>query len=179
MDINTIVAEKRDALGKRAMVSLREQGRMPAVIYGQGGESCSVSLDYADFDRELRARHRVFKVKLDGKEEGVFLQDLQLDALTDEALHADFLRIDLNNPIPVTCELSFLGIPKGQAKGGTLVRHRRTIDLMCLPSAIPLEIEVRVGDVDLGDAIRAADLTLGEGVSLNCPENTMICNMPA
>ena len=44
----TLKAEKRDATGKGVARKLRAAGRLPAVVYGQGGEALAITLDAAD-----------------------------------------------------------------------------------------------------------------------------------
>lgn len=177
-DVSTIPTQSRTALGKRKIQSLRDEGYVPVVVYGRDGGSENLQMAMPDLERELRAHNRVFILDVGGKQQPVFLQDIQYDVLGDFPLHADLLRIDLNEPIAVYVELSFLGIPKGNARGGTLVKDTGKLAVKSMPSLIPDEIEVRVADVDLGDEILAKDLALPEGTELNCPENFRVCRMP-
>jgi large subunit ribosomal protein L25 len=177
MEVTKLPATKRAEKGKRHVVRVREAGRVPAVVYGMTEEPLHVSVDARDVERELRLRHRVFRLEVEGGEQPVYLKDLQLNALTDEPVHIDFLRIDLQKPMHVEVELTFVGIPAGASKGGVLVRDRSRVKLRSLPAAIPLEIEVKVGAVDIGDQIRAADLALPDGVELDMPGTTIVCHM--
>lgn len=177
-EVSTLPARQRTAIGKNQVARLREEGLVPVVVYGQGGESQHLALDAADLDRELRHLNRVFAIEVDGKSQPVFLQEIQYDVLGDFPLHCDLLRIDLDKPIPVFVELSFVGVPKGAARGGQIVRDLGKIACKCMPAQIPSEIEVRVQNVDLGDEVLAKDLKLPEGTELDCPENTRVCRMP-
>lgn len=177
MEVTKIPATKRTAIGTRKVAHLREEGLVPAVIYGQGGEPEHVTVQSRDIDRELRKHHRVFHLTVEGKDEPVFLQDIQLDVLTDEPVHVDFLRIDLQKPMPVEVELLFVGIPPGLAKGGVMVRDHSRLKVLSLPTTIPEEIEVKVSGLDLDGEILAKEVELPAGVTLDCPPDTVICHI--
>jgi large subunit ribosomal protein L25 len=178
MEVTKIAAMARQEIGKRAIKHVRAAGRVPAVVYGMGGEPEHVSLDVRDVERELRHRHRVFRIEVTGgAEQPVFLQDLQLDALTDEPMHMDFLRIDLDKPIATEVQLVFLGVPAGAAKGGALMRDMQRLKVKTLPAALPREIEVKVGALDLDDEIRAKDLVLPAGVELDVSAEAIVCHV--
>lgn len=180
MEVTTLKAEPRTARGSNQIARLRENGIVPAIVYGSGGESKSVSLAEVDVERELRHHHRVFRIECEGNTEGVFLQDVQFDVITDQALHLDFRRIDLDKPIRVDVELFYVGHAKGASKGGELIKDCFTVEVDSLPAAVPENIEVAVGEIDLGDTIHLKDLTLPPGVSI--PEGSgdlVVCHMPA
>ncbi|MDA0373875.1 MAG: 50S ribosomal protein L25 [Planctomycetota bacterium] len=178
MEVTKIAASVRQEIGKRAIKHVRAAGHVPAVVYGMGAEPEHVSLDVRDVERELRHRHRVFRIEVaGGAEQPVFLQDLQLDALTDEPMHIDFLRIDLDKPIQTEVQLVFLGVPTGAAKGGALMRDMQRLKIKTLPAALPREIEVKVGALDLDEEIRAKDLSLPEGVELDVSAEAIVCHV--
>jgi len=81
--------------------------------------------------------------------------------------------------MPVEVELTFLGVPAGQAKGGVFVRDTQQIRVQALPSAIPHSIEVKIADLDLGDHVFAKDLVMPEGVTLDVSGDTQICHVTA
>lgn len=177
-DVSTIPTQIRTAIGKRQLVRLRDEGLVPVVVYGQDGAPEHLSISMADLERELRAHNRVFVLQIDGKEQPVFLKDIHYDVLGDWPLHADLMRIDMDKPLSIFVELSFIGIPKGNARGGTLVKDSGKLAVNSMPALVPDEIEVKVGGVDLGDEILAKDVVLPEGTTLNCPPNQRICRMP-
>lgn len=177
MEVTKIPAAKRTELGKRKIGRLRQEGRVPAVVYGMGKQPEHLSVSGSDLERELRRHHRVFHLSVDGQDESVFLQDVQIDALSDEPLHVDFLRIDMQQPMPVEIELTFVGVPAALAAGGVLVRDMSRISINALPAAIPQEIEVKVAALDVGGEILAKDLELPEGATLGVAEDRVVCHI--
>lgn len=179
MEVTTLNAEDRKALGTKQVARLREAGRVPCVLYGDGGETVSLSLSETDVERELRKHHRVFRLVKGGKTQGVLIQDVQFDVITDRPLHIDFLRIDLDKPVQVEVEIVFVGHPVGLSKGGSLVRDRATILVESLPAAVPEDIKVGVKHMDIGDRILASEMQLPEGVTLGEGlGDEQICHLP-
>jgi len=97
--------------------------------------------------------------------------------LTDHPRHVDFKRVDLNKPIAVEIEATFIGYPVGGGKGGTLIKDHARFMVNCLPTAIPEVFEVDVTKLDLDQSILAKDLVLPEGVTLAVSGETVICHV--
>lgn len=177
MELTKIQAEPRSAVGSNQVARLRADGKVPAVIYGGGGENVPVALSGRELERHLRAHHRVFSLQLGDREETTYLQDVQYDVLTDRPMHLDFKRIDLTKPIHVTVEIVYLGHPVGLGKGGRLVKDMNDVPILCLPTAIPETIELTINDLDLGQKILAKDLPLPQGATLDVDPETLVCHL--
>ena len=178
MEISTIDVVRRTAKGRNQVARLREEGLVPAVLYGAGSDSVDLTVNEREVQRHVRQHHKVFKLAMDGKEQAIFLQAVQWDCLTDRPLHLDFVRIDLSKPLHVSIELVYLGHPIGISKGSRMVKDLTDVKVACLPEQIPDIIELRVAHLDLGDIILAKDVELPEGVTLDMPEDTPICHLP-
>ena len=177
MDISTIEVEERTATGRNQVARIRAEGKVPAVLYGAGRASRHLSVMERELERHVRQHHKVFKLALEGKEQAIYLQEIQWDCLSDEPLHVDFRRIDLKKPIELTVELNYLGHPKGISKGGRLAKDMIQLKIRCLPVKIPDAIDIQVGELDVGDKILARELTLPEGVTLAIPGDRLVSHL--
>ena len=177
MEVATIKASKRSEKGSNRVAAIRQEGRVPAVMYGGGGAVENLTLGERDLERHLRQHHRVYKVDVDGKTEPAYLQDVQWDCLTDRPLHVDLKRIDLNKPIQLNVEIVFLGHAAGLSQGGKFVRDTSEVGVSCLPAAIPEHIEVPIAHLEIGMKVVASDLKLPAGVTLDVPPDTGICHV--
>ena len=167
MEVARMKAERRSALGRNQIKKLRTEGWMPAVIYGgKGSEPVSIQISEWELDQHINKRHKVFNIEIDGKSESVWLQEVEWKATTDRPLHADFLRIDLEQPWTCKVEISLLGHPAGLSKGGTLIKDNLVIKVKALPRALPEALELDVTHLDTGGSIRTKELALPEGVEL-------------
>jgi len=178
MEISQIAVERRSAKGGNQVARLREEGKVPAVLYGGDSGSVDLTVQEREVQQHVRQHQKVFKLTMEGKEQAIFLKDVQWDCLTDRPLHVDFLRIDLSQELHVNVELMFLGHPVGISKGSRLVKDMTEIKVKCLPEKIPELVELRIGHLDLGDRVTAGDLELPDGVSLDMDGETSICHLP-
>lgn len=177
MEVAKIKATVRNEQGKRAVAHLRAEGRVPGVMYGLGSENETFSLDVLELQAHLRHHHRVYQVKLGASEQAAYLQDVQFDCLTDEPLHVDFKRIDLDKPIELVVEVKLVGHPIGLSKGGVLIRDNMEIEITAKPTAIPDNLPVKISHLEIGDKLLVNELELPPGVSLRMPLDTLVCHV--
>jgi len=167
MEVARMKAERRSALGRNQIKKLRTEGWMPAVIYGgKDREPVSIQISEWELDQHIGKRQKVFNIELDGKSESVWLQEVEWKATTDRPLHADFLRIDLDQPWTCKVEIALLGHPVGLSKGGTLIKDNLVIKVKAMPRSLPKALELDVSKLDAGDSIRTKEIALPEGVEL-------------
>lgn len=177
MKVVPMKAEPRTAKGRNQLVRLRREGWMPAVVYGEGGEPVSIAISEWELDQHVKAHHKVFALDIAGNKETALLREVAWHTLNDRPLHADFLRIDLDKPIEAQVEVTTIGYPVGLSKGGVLVKDHQTVQVRCLPTAMPDAIEVDVSKLDIDNFLRAGDLSLPEGVELVSPREMSICHV--
>ncbi len=160
-DIIKLAAEKRERTGSRYSQRARSAGMLPAVVYGHKEEPVSVAVNSKDALSSIMKGEKVFELSLDGVTQNVILKDLGYDYLGNNIIHADFARVDLNERVDVNAHLKFIGDAKGLVAEGALMMHPLTeIQLNCVVTNLPSEIEVDVADMEVGDVIHASDVKL-------------------
>lgn len=174
MEVATLSVEPRSANGTNSVRQLRDTGKIPMVLYGGKTESVSLQADYDSVKRHLAHHLRIYKLNLGGEEVPGYLKQVQWDCLTDEPLHLDFLRIAMDQPLKLEIRIITLGHPAGIAAGGRLIQDAKVLNLSCMPESVPDFIEIKIGQLDVGEKILAKDLQLPEGVSLDMPEEKVI-----
>tara|TARA_B100001989_G_C24498287_1_gene443428 strand:+ start:386 stop:1069 length:684 start_codon:yes stop_codon:yes gene_type:complete len=161
-------AAERERAGKGIARSLRREGRVPAVIYGDGKEPVKISLDSNDVNVEYN-RGYMYTTLCDlnvGKDKHIVLaRDVQLHPVTDVVEHVDFLRVNKKTKIAVMVPVQFINEDKSPSldQKGTLNVVRHDVELLCSAMAIPDVIEVNVEGKEHGDAVKISDATLPEG----------------
>ncbi len=169
-DQAVIDAAPREARGKGGARALRRGGRMPAIVYGGGGEPLCVSLDHSALERELGRRGffaRLYDLKLGDDTIRVLPRDVQLDPVSDAPLHIDFIRYVAGTTLAVSVEVRFEGQEEseGLKRGGVLNIVRHEVELLCPLELIPEHIVANVAGREIGDSIHISDIDLPEGVT--------------
>jgi large subunit ribosomal protein L25 len=177
MQVVRMKAERRTALGRNRVAQLRQQGWLPAVVYGDGKEPVSISISEWELEQHVKAHHRVFQLDIAGQAQAALLQEVTWENTSDHPVHVDFKRIDLNKPIDAEVEIALVGHPVGLGKGGTLVKDHIKVAVRCLPTAIPDALEHDISKLEIDDYLTAGQLALPAGVTLVSAATMPICHV--
>ena len=82
--------------------------------------------------------------------------------------------MDLTKEIRVHIPVEVVGKAVGMVKGGALEVYRETLEVSCLPLAIPDKVVVDITPLDLNQHIKVADITLPESVKAVYEDNFAI-----
>lgn len=178
--VGQLRATIRRSTGKGIARKLRASGQIPAVLYGKGEGSVSLTLDPLELKKALdpaKRRNTVINLTIEdeGKSEAVtaMLKDYQIDTLKQIVLHADFVRVSMDQEIVVAVPLILDGKPEGVKLGGTLHQVFRELQVTCKPDDIPTSIRADVSAMELNDTLRVRDLAL-MGAKISLPDNLTI-----
>ena len=155
---------------KENLDKLRAAGDLPAVFYGMGNETTSISISKIDFKKIWRAAGESSTVKITTPK-GVYdalIHDVQVNPVTDEPIHVDFLVIDMNKAIKVEVPLEFSGISEAVKSGlGTLVKVLHEVEVEALPKDLPHNFIIDISSlVGLDSQILVSDIPLPKGVKM-------------
>ena len=177
-----LVAQKRNAFGKGATRNLRRSGVVPGVLYGRNQDTISVQINEHTFRRFLRTNGENMLIDLNIDEHGtetVLIKELQRHPVKRNLIHADFIRISLDEPVTTQVPITLVGSATGVQEGGVLTFLHRQLSVSCLPLLIPEEIQIDISEMDIGDSIRMGDITLGEGIeNLEDPQAQIVSVVP-
>jgi large subunit ribosomal protein L25 len=182
----TIEVQSRDEeVGSGAARRLRRAGMIPAVVYGGDRDSKAITVPRRALIELLKKGGRenaVFLLKLAGsdKQRNCMVKELEVDPISREILHVDFLRIDMTAKVEVSVHVELLGEPQGvRNEGGILDHVNREVEISCLPGDIPRQLEVDVSELHIGDHVTAGDLTLPDGVELLTEPDRVLASVVA
>src|SRR5688572_7758574 len=162
----TLEAARRERFGKNESGRLRREGRVPAVLYGEGSQTESITVDPKALLRILRSQSGVntlISLKLDGAgATKVLVREYQIHPTERALLHADFYRVAMDKVLRVTVPVHLTGEAKGvKAEGGVVDFVHREVVLECLPADIPEHITLDISELSLHDGIRVRDIPTG------------------
>ena len=174
MSISKLEVFERTAQGSNAMAQLRKTGTVPGILYGLAREPRLVQFRMGLLETMVRDGERTVELRLGNQSQMAFLKDLQYDYSGDRIIHADFVRVEMDQAITLRIPIKFVGIAVGQSAGG-MVDHRQTeLEIACLPDRIPEEVEVNLSELNVGQSIHVRELTLPDGVTCPLDPETVI-----
>jgi large subunit ribosomal protein L25 len=168
-----IIGYKRANLGKSDSQQLREEGSVPCVLYG-GAEQVHFHAPMILF-RDLVYTNEAHFVHLniEGEQCEAILQEVQFHPVSENILHADFLRISEERKIKMEIPVRLVGQAPGVVKGGALVRKRATLKVLGFPKDMPDHIDVDVSNLDFHHALKVADMKM-EGLEFLDPKQASL-----
>ncbi len=177
----SVELELRENTGKGAAKRLRKMGRIPAILYGKGKKSLSVSMDPLKLREILSSEtgeNTLFSMIIGGKKgkRTGMIKEFQKDPVTDEIIHADLIMIDIMKAIEVDVPVHLEGTPVGvKEQGGILDFIVREVRVSCLPADIPEKIDLDVSQLSIGQHLSISDIQVKEEVKiLDDPERTIV-----
>ena len=169
--MNIVVkTEKRQGFGSNASRRLRAQGFVPAVLYGESMETLALVLAKKDVIEILRlesGENTIFKVAVEADAYDAMIKEMQVDPATDELLHVDLIRINMDKPIRVTVPIVHAGEPFGvKNEGGFIDFVTREVEVECLPRDIPESLTIDISELHVNQSFKAQGMTVPAGVKV-------------
>ncbi len=175
--------EPREPRGKGGARKLRERGMAPGVVYGGGREATSIAFDVAALERLLASSHGGMNTLIDLEGDTpaagrtVIAKELQREPVRGAITHVDFIEVDLKAKIEVAVPIHLVGSAAGVLLGGVLDQQQREVVLLCMPDAIPDDIEVDVSEMELGDSLHIRDLAVPAGVEFHTDDSRPVATV--
>ena len=165
-----INAELRDESGKGASRRLRHEGKVPAILYGDGKKPQSLTLEHNQIIQHLENEafySHILTLVANGKKQRAIVRDIQRHSHKPKIMHMDFQRVNAKVEITVNAPLHFLNEDEciGFKAGGIISHQINELEITCLPKDLPEYIEVDLAALDIGDSVHISDLTLPKGVT--------------
>jgi large subunit ribosomal protein L25 len=166
----TLAAEHRELTGKK-VARLRHAGRLPAVVYGHGIESASISIDTHEFEQLRRhsGPNALVDLSVDGSTpQPVLVHGVQVHPVNRRPLHVDLFLVRMTEELTVDVPLVAIGeSPAVSVHGGTLLHPMESVRVRALPDHLPQAIEYSVASIgDFDTALHVRDLVIPSDVTL-------------
>jgi large subunit ribosomal protein L25 len=165
----TLAAETGRPTGSRSSRRLLAQGKVPAVVYGQGVDPVAVSVAWQDLRSALTTDaglNALISLGVDGGNELCIVKELQRNPVRQTVTHVDFLRIRADELLTVDIPVLLEGDAEEVTREDGMVDHVLfTLAVQAKPADIPNELTVDISGMRLGDTLRVGDISLPTGVS--------------
>jgi len=171
-------AELREQTGRGKVKDLRDAGFLPAVVYSQGHDALAIKILRGTLLKLMHQHHLEntiinLKIKDDKPAKGrpCLVKEIQHHPVSEEIIHVDFIEISLSKAIKVNVPIEIKGEAVGvKQEGGSLEHLLWEIEVECLPTNIPKNIQVDITALKMGESIYVKDIVLPEGTkALNDP----------
>ncbi len=175
-----LTAQRRTITGKKVK-RLRQQGIIPAVLYGPGVESTPLQVEERALNRAMRrAGQRLINLRVEGDPQPhrVLAREVQRDVITGRVLHVDFLEVSLTQKLTTRVPVVLVGEPDPVRRGlAVLLQGVDEVEISCLPEDLISSIEVDVSDLKLDQVLHVRDLRVPAGVEILTEPEEMVAQL--
>ena len=168
--MNTLEANIRDTKTKGELSSLRDNGHVPAIIYGGEAENEKVSISKKLLKSLIEKENflsNIISINVNGKKQNVLPKEIKYDIITDDPIHVDFLRVVPGVKIKIEVPVKFINHENspGLKRGGVLNIVRRKVELKCPSEKIPENLVIDLDGIDIGESFKISSINLDDEVS--------------
>ena len=175
MKLQSLAATLRKNGSKNAARRVRRSGIVPAVLYGEGKDPVSLSIDYATFQQIVhgeQGEHAIVEVKVENNPEfdcPAMIKAVQHHPVKDTYVHADLMRIDLKKKIRTQIAIKLEGHSVGVIAGGVIDHQCRELEVECLALEVPDHLIAVITELEIGHSLHVSDLSIPDGIEVITP----------
>ena len=167
--MNSLEANIRNNNTKGQLNAIRENGNVPAIIYGGKEENQMISISKKMLKVLIEKENflsNIITLNVNGKSQNVLPREVKYHILNDEPTHVDFLRVLPGVRIKIEVPVNFINHEKspGLKRGGVLNIVRRKVELKCPSEKIPENLTIDLDGVDIGESFKISSIKLDEDV---------------
>ncbi|MFD0312004.1 50S ribosomal protein L25/general stress protein Ctc [Streptomyces sp. NPDC127119] len=172
-----IAAETRTEFGKGAARRIRREAKVPAVVYGHGGDPVHITLPGHELQLALRTANVLLTLDIEGKSQLAIPKAVQRDAIKGFLEHVDLLLVKSGEKVNVEVYVHTEG---DLAPGAFLLEHvLSTLTVEAEATHIPESVTVSIEGLEAGASILAKDIPLPEGTTLAIDEDAVVLQVLA
>lgn len=171
-----IAAESRTEFGKGAARRIRRDHKVPAVLYGHGAAPRHIALPGHELMLALKRSNVLLTLELEGGAELALPKDIQRDPIRGHLEHVDLIVVRRGEKVTVEIRVHVTGEVE---PGALLAVDVQTLALEADATNLPDSIEVDVSGLTVGTQIKAKDLALPPGTTLQIDPEALVVNVTA
>ena len=168
--MNSLDANIRNTKTKGELSLLRNNGSVPAIVYGGKAQNEKVSISKKLLKILIEKENflsSIVTLNVDSKPQNVLPREIKYDVITDEPIHVDFLRVVTGVKIRIEVPVQFINHEKspGLKRGGVLNIVRRKVELRCPSEKIPESLVIDLDGIDIGESFKISSINLENDVT--------------
>ena len=177
-----LASEPRTEKGSRPAGRLRREGKVPAVVYGLGTDTVSITVPARELQHILAGEagaNSLINLDVDGQNVLTLARQIHRHPTRGELVHVDFVRISRDVAVSAEIPIHLTGEATGVRDGGLLEQLLFHLTVEAMPGNIPVSIEIDVTELAIGDQLRVEDIPLPEGVATHAEADFVVAQVAA
>lgn len=178
-EVMSVATKNRETRGTNKARRQRSEGLVPCIVYGHKQDPRHVTVSYDDLLGALRHHTRMMDLETAGNKERVILHDVQFDAFGMDIIHADFVRVAMDELIRIKVPVELRGKAAGETHGGVAEQLLTEVEVECLPGDIPDAIPYVVTSLEIGQSVAVSQLVAPAKTRITTDPNHIVVTVAA
>ncbi len=166
--------EKRNNIGYQISRDLRHKGYVPGIFYSADHDPVTFSIEKRHLYDALQSQSHVYSIDVNGNNRHAIFKEIQYHPVTEEIIHVDLFGVSLKDKINLSVPVILEGESSGVKTGGIMTQNITEVEIQCLATKVPDAIYVNVEELEVGDSVHVADLSIEDGDILTNPDITVV-----
>ncbi len=166
--------EKRNNIGYQISRDLRHKGYVPGIFYSADHDPVTFSIEKRHLYDALQSQSHVYSIDVNGNNRHAIFTEIQYHPVTEEIIHVDLFGVSLKDKINLSVPVILEGESSGVKTGGIMTQNITEVEIQCLATKVPDAIYVNVEELEVGDSVHVADLSIEDGDILTNPDITVV-----
>lgn len=174
-----LYAQERSKATRAIMNSLRENGNIPAILYGKNVSNTPISVEKLDFKKQMNeiGKNGIFTIDVDGKRQQAIVRNYEVDPITREIIHIDFLAVNSLTVITADVRIVLVNEAEGVKDGGVLQQSMFDLSVTTNVNRLPDAIEVDVTHLQVGETITVGKIRQQYPFEINHEDDEVIASI--
>ena len=174
-----LYAQERSKTTRAAMNSLRENGNIPAILYGKEISNIPILIEKLDFKKQTNkvGKNAIFIIDVDGKRQQAIVRNYEVDPITREIIHIDFLAVNSLSVITKDVRIVLVNDAEGVKDGGVLQQSMFDLSVTTNVNRLPDAIEVDVTHLQVGETITVGEIRQQYPFEINHEDDEVIASI--
>ena len=166
--------EKRNNIGYQISRDLRHKGYVPGIFYSADHDPVTFSIEKRHLYDALQSQSHVYSIDVNGNNRHAIFKEIQYHPVTEDIIHVDLFGVSLKDKINLSVPIILEGESSGVKTGGIMTQNITEVEIQCLATKVPDAIYVNVEELEVGDSVHVADLSIEDGDILTNPDITVV-----
>ncbi|MEN0647519.1 50S ribosomal protein L25/general stress protein Ctc [Caldifermentibacillus hisashii] len=174
-----LYAQERSKATRAIMNSLRENGNIPAILYGKNVSNTPISVEKLDFKKQMNeiGKNGIFTIDVDGKRQQAIVRNYEVDPITRDIIHIDFLAVNSLTVITADVRIFLVNEAEGVKDGGVLQQSMFDLSVTTNVNRLPDAIEVDVTHLQVGETITVGKVRQQYPFEINHEDDEVIASI--
>lgn len=177
----TLKATVREKVGSNANKKLRKEELIPAVLYQKGKDNQLLTLVAKELDKAIyeAGTSSIITLDIEGTKKKVLIKDFQRHSYKNMYVHVDLLGVNMDEKLKVNVPVVLLNRDEIYLQPSVLMQSLNEIEIECLPSDIPQQVEIDVQNMQYGDTFLVKDLDVAnnEEITVLTDLEEIVCSL--